>query len=83
MKNQNRLICVFLGWKSKKLLCCGILRRHPHIFLDTKFQPKIKIFRFTTKTVSIVFSARISKTNVIFEGSTLKFANFQNFTKKQ
>ena len=50
MWDQNCLIWVFLGWNSKKLLCCGILHQHPQMFLNTKFRPKIKILKFGTKT---------------------------------
>ena len=83
MWDQNCLIWVFLGWNSKKLLCCGILHQHPQIFLNTKFQPKITILKFGTETALIVFSARISKTNVVFEISIFEFVNMQSFIQKQ
>ena len=83
MRDQNCLICVFLDWNSKKLLHCGILHQHPQIFLNTKFQPKIKILKFWNKTALIVFSARISKTNVVFEISIFEFVNMQSFIQRQ
>ena len=42
-----------MGWNSEKLLCCGILHQHPQIFLKAKFQTKIKILKFGTKTALI------------------------------
>ena len=83
MKDQYYLIWVFLGWNLKKLLCCGILHQHPQIFLNTKFHPKKNICKFGTKTSLIVFSARISKTSVVFEISVFEFVNMQRFIQKQ
>ena len=83
MKDQNCLIWVFLGLNSKKLLRCGILHQHPQIFLNTKFQLNLKILKFRTEAALIVFSARISKTNVVFEISIFEFVNMQSFIQKQ
>ena len=77
MNDQNCLIWVFLGWNSAKLLCCDILHQHPQIFLNAKFQPKIKLLKFGTKTALILLSARISKTNVVFEISIFEIVNMK------
>ena len=84
MRNQNCLIWVFLDWNSKKLLHCSTLHQHPQIFLNTKFQPKIKIYKFGTKTTLInwVFSGEITKTYVVYEISFLEFVNMQSFIQK-
>ena len=74
----------FLGWNSKKLLYCDILHRHPQVFLNTKFHPKIKIFEFATKIALIrYFSLEFQKTNVVFEISILEFVNMKRFFEKQ
>ena len=74
----------FLGWNSKKLLYCDILHRHPQVFLNTKFHPKIKIFKFATKIGLIrYFSLEFHKTNVVFEISILEFVNMKRFFEKQ
>ena len=53
MQDQDCLIWIFLGWNSKMSLDCGILHQHPQIFLNAKFQTKIKILKFGTKTALI------------------------------
>ena len=53
MQDQDCLIWIFLGWNSKMPLDCGILHQHPQIFLNAKFQTKIKILKFGTKTALI------------------------------
>ena len=85
MGNQNCLIWVFLDWNSKKLLHCSTLHQHPQIFLNIKFQPKIKIYKFGTKTTLInwVFSGEITKTYVVYEISFLEFVNMQSFIQKR
>ena len=53
-------------------------------FFQTKFCPKIKIFKFGTKIVSIgYFELEFQKTNVEFEISIPQFVNMKSFTQKQ
>ena len=73
-----------MGWNSKKLLYCDILHRHPQIFPNTKFRPKIKIFKFGTKIAVIWhFGLEFQKTNAVFEISILEFVNMQRFIQNQ
>ena len=49
-------------------------------FFQTKLCPKIKIFKFGTKTVLIgYFGLEFQKTNVEFEIGILEFVNMQSF----
>ena len=53
-------------------------------FFQTKLCPKIKIFKFGTKTVLIgYFGLEFQKTNVEFEIGILEFVNMQSFIEKQ
>ena len=53
-------------------------------FFQTKLCPKIKIFKFRTKTVLIgYFGLEFQKTNVEFEIGILEFVNMQSFIEKQ
>ena len=84
MLEQNCLIWVFLGWNSEKLLYCGILNEHPHIFSNTTFRPKIKILKFGTEIALIrFFGLGFQIINVIFEISIFKFVNMQSFIQKR
>ena len=84
MSKQNCLIWVFLGWISEKLLYCGALNEHPHIFPNTKFHPKIKILKFGTEIALITFfGPGFQIINVVFEISIFKFVNMQSFIQKR
>ena len=84
MQDQNCLLSVFLGWNSKKLMCCGILHQHPQILPNTAFRPKIKILKFGTKIALIgYFGLEFQKTSVVFEISILEFLKTQSFIQKQ
>ena len=53
-------------------------------FFQSKFCPKIKILKFETKIVLIVyFELEFQKTNVEFEITILEFVNMQSFIQKQ
>ena len=53
-------------------------------FFQTKFCPKIKIFKFGTKIVLIgYFGLEFQKTNVEFQISILEFVKMQSFIQKQ
>ena len=80
---KNCFIWVFLVWKSKKQLYCGILNQQPQIFANTKFRSKIKTLKFGTKIVLIeYFGLEFQKANVVFEIS-IKIVNTQSFIQKQ
>ena len=81
-KDQNCLIWVFLGWNSKKLLCCGILHLHSQIF-KTKFRSKIKIFKFGTKIALAGYFGLEFQKLVLFEISIFEFVNMQSFIQKK
>ena len=53
-------------------------------FFQTKFCPKIKIFKFGTKLVLIgCFGLEFQKTNVEFQISILEFVKMLSFVQKQ
>ena len=53
-------------------------------FFQSKFCPKIKILKFETKIVLIVyFELEFQKTNVEFEITIVEFVNMQSFIQKQ
>ena len=80
MSKQNCLIWVFLGWISEKLLYCGVLNEHPHIFPNAKFHPKIKTLKFGTEIALITFfGPGFQIINVVFEIIIFKFVNMQSF----
>ena len=62
---------------------CHISNHHPQICQFAKFREKIKMPNLGPKVPYFgIFRLEFLKTIIIFEISTLKFVNLQNFAKK-
>ena len=74
---------LFFWAETRKSYCTVVFNISTLKFFQTKFCPKIKIFKFETKTVLIdYFGLKFQKTNVEFEFRIPEFVNTQSFIQK-